>query len=113
MLQYLIDKVNVGDDSASILPSAEPVNSEFIINGRILILLDLSVSKRNQKVQDKAKVECQLKHFTVSSYCIHAYVNTSKPSRSQDSQHSNVVIFSHIFVLLYVNVVIFSQPYCF
>ena len=39
MLQYLIDKVNGGDDGASILPSAEPVNSEFIVNGRNVMRL--------------------------------------------------------------------------
>ena len=34
MLQCLIDTINVGGDGASFTASAEPVNSEFIINGK-------------------------------------------------------------------------------
>ena len=34
MLQYLIDTINVGGDGASFIASAEPVKSEFIINGK-------------------------------------------------------------------------------
>lgn len=38
MLQYLINKVN-SDEGAIILPSAEPANSEFIVNRRNVMRL--------------------------------------------------------------------------